>query len=257
MDLRHAPTKHTSARTRAARKTGELAGSSLQKWITNMPTKRFEPFACAAVLVCVTGFVACSSTTTGTGTPAGGKTGLFGGGGGTGTGGTSGTTTGGTSGTTSGGTTNVPTSCASAAADDSCVTCLKQACCSQTTTCGNNAECNAIFVCANSCATTDQACTNSCITAHPGGQAAVRDFVNCEQQFCVANCGGGSSSTSGGTTSGGTSGSSSVCQLASDQSVCADEPGRTTAENCPGGPPTAQCFAAPTTGISNIYCCPP
>ena len=211
-----------------------------------MLTKRFEPFARAAVLVCVAGFVACSSTTTGTGTPAGGKKGLFGGGGGTS--GTSGTVdTGGPgAGGVPSGTAGVPTSCASAAADDSCVTCLKQACCSQTTTCGNNAECNAIFVCANACATSDQACTNSCIAAHPGGQAAVRDFANCEQQFCVANCG---SSTSGS--------SSSACHLASDQSVCANETGHTTAEDCQGGPPSSQCFAAPVNGISNVYCCPP
>jgi hypothetical protein len=220
-----------------------------------MPIKRFEPFACAVVLVCVTGFVACSSTTTGTGTPTSGKKGLFGGGGtGTGTGGTSGTTTGGTSGTTSGGTTNVPTSCASAAADDSCITCLKQACCSQTTACGNNADCNAIFVCAESC--TDQACTDSCITSHPGGQAAVKNFADCEQQFCAANCGGGTSSTSGG--SGGTSsGSGSPCSAAPDPTVCEQMTGRTVAEDCPGGPPSAQCVAAPVGGISNVYCCPP
>jgi hypothetical protein len=174
-----------------------------------MPTKRLQPFACAALLVGVTGLVACSSTTTGTGTPAGGKKGLFGGGGGTsgGTTGSSGTpgdpgtggpgTSGGTSGdpgtggpTTSGGTTSVPTSCAADMTDDSCVTCLKQACCSQTTTCGKNAECNAIFECASTCATSDQACINACVTAHPGGQAAVKDFANCEQQFCAPNCGG-------------------------------------------------------------------
>jgi hypothetical protein len=216
-----------------------------------MPTKRFEPFACAVVLVCVTGFVACSSTTTGTGTPTSGKKGLFGGGG-SGTGGTSGSTSGGTSGTTSGGTSNVPTSCASAAADDSCVTCLKQACCSQTTACGSNSECNAIFVCAESCATTDQACTNSCVTAHPGGQSAVRDFANCEQQFCAASCGGGSSSTSGGT-----SGSGSPCSTAPDPTVCEQMTGRTVAEDCPGGPPSAQCVPAPVGGSSNVYCCPP
>lgn len=166
-----------------------------------MPTKRrLQPFACAALfVVCVTSFVACSSTTTGTGTPTGGKKGLFGGGGGTGgtsgTSGTSGTmdaTAGnpGSGGAAGGGSTSIPTSCASDVADDSCVTCLKQACCSQTTTCGHSAECNAIFECASTCATSDQACTNACITAHPGGQAAVRDFANCEQQFCAANCGG-------------------------------------------------------------------
>ena len=206
-----------------------------------MSTQRRAPFTYAAVLVCVAGFVACSSTTTGNGTGTGGKTGLFGGG------------SGGTSGTASGGAATVPKSCTAAAADDSCTACLKKSCCASTLDCANQTECNAVFTCASTCSS--QTCTDNCIAAHPNAEPALRVFVACEQQFCVAACGGSSSSTSGGAT--GTSGGSSVCQLASDQSVCANETGHTTAEDCPGGPPTAQCFAAPTTGISNVYCCPP
>jgi len=55
----------------------------------------------------------------------------------------------------------------------------------------------------------------------------------------------------------GSSGSTSTCSTATDQSVCAQETGRTFAEDCPGGPPSTQCVAAPIGGINNsIYCCP-
>lgn len=195
------------------------------------------------VMVCVAatvGVLACSSTTTGSGTNGGkGLDGLLGGG--TPSGG--GTAAGGTSG--GGGASTLPTSCALAAGDSTCVTCLKQSCCSPTLACSNNAECKAIVECGGTCV--DQACYNNCVSAHPNGQAALQSAVNCQKAHCQSACGGTPSDA-------GTAGPACV---SSSPSYCSTVPGKPNTKDCPNGPPTAGCEISPSAGsFGSVYCCP-
>ena len=210
-----------------------------------MPSQSFSPLgACAAIVVCVAGVVACSGTTTGNGTNTSGGTGtgLFGGG-----------TGGGTSGTTTGGGTTVPTSCTANASDDSCTACLKRSCCTSTLDCAHQTECNAVFTCASTC--NSQTCTDNCIAAHPNAEPALRVFIACEQQSCMTECGGSSSTTSGGT-SGSSGTDTCFAAPARDTSYCPNLPARQTVKDCPNGPPSSLCVLSPT-GVADVYCCPP
>jgi hypothetical protein len=195
-----------------------------------------------AVMVCVAGsvaFLACSSTTTGTGTNGGkGLDGLLGGG-------TPGGTTSGGATSSGGGASTLPSSCASASGDSACVTCLKQSCCSPTLACSNNAECKAIVECGATCV--DQACYDNCLSSHPNGQANLQSAISCQKTHCQSACGGTTSDA-------GTAGPACV---SSSPSYCSTVPGKPNAKDCPNGPPSAGCELSPSAGsFANVYCCP-
>jgi hypothetical protein len=52
--------------------------------------------------------------------------------------------------------------------------------------CRNNAACVAFASCTDSC--TDQACYESCATAHPAAQTTAVDLLDCGNTYCSTTC---------------------------------------------------------------------
>jgi hypothetical protein len=184
--------------------------------------------------------LACSGTSTGTGTADGGSSGSSG--------------NSGNGGKDGGGIFNgVPTSCSKNSADDACTACLKLSCCTETLACSNDAECVAVLTCSGSCGPSDSACNQSCVQAHPSALSTLQTLVACEQKSCLTACEGGSSSPSPTPTATGSGTPPPGC-TPTGPGDCTNAPYK-VGYDCGSRPAPPGCVAPPGA-VTGIYCCP-
>jgi hypothetical protein len=79
-------------------------------------------------------------------------------------------------------------SCDSQAADDSCMTCTRQACCAELHNCMDQADCLSFDACAGGCSTGDTSCFDTCRKYYPSGASTHDVVMSCQNTQCSAKC---------------------------------------------------------------------
>ena len=72
-----------------------------------------------------------------------------------------------------------------------CVSCIKQACCPQYAGCSNNQPFVALASCLGNGFAGDNTGVTNCNSANPNGVTAINNLVACGNNFCPAECDGG------------------------------------------------------------------
>ncbi len=100
----------------------------------------------------------------------------------------------GSTGAASGGSTGrndagvAPSACPASAADNACVSCGKQGCCTEAVACTRTQACLALVDCRSKCVASDTGCLTRCAQTHPSGVPGLNALAQCLQDKCRAAC---------------------------------------------------------------------
>jgi hypothetical protein len=79
-------------------------------------------------------------------------------------------------------------SCNSQTTDDSCSTCIRQACCLELSNCKNQPDCLSLFACLDGCSSDDGNCIDTCSQHYQTSAATYNAFVSCTNEQCSTDC---------------------------------------------------------------------
>ena len=79
-------------------------------------------------------------------------------------------------------------SCNSQTTDDSCWTCIRQACCLELSNCKNQPDCLSLNACLDGCSSDDGNCIDTCNQYYQASAATYYVFLSCANKQCSTKC---------------------------------------------------------------------